>query len=394
MWIRFLLCMVLFPGVAFAAPAITDKTAAFIDGTTFSLTGTGFGAKSSVTPAVFDDFDSNDAGRQNGDEIKNKNCSHYNSWLNTSSDRIPTYTNQSNRKGSTLCSNNYLRGVTGENNSPMYVLFDASHQTNVLVDLWFRMIPDANLSGDESGQWQYKVWRIGDGSGENDVNAHFQHGWLNTNAGVDYSSIWKFSHNDGTPAPVWPSNAGQGDTTKNHTLNITGEWQHITIFLKSGVTPISGSANCYLADSRKTTDADLTMGTWVAGDIWIRGTFGWYLGTDSWSGSVPEIENSFDDIYVDNSWASIWIGNASTWSACTHREIQIPRGWDASGVSVTAIANQGSFDDCANVYAFVVDSTGAKSPGYGPFKIGTSCGEAQGGGSGTIKTGGTGTIGF
>ncbi|MCD6288604.1 MAG: hypothetical protein J7M12_05765, partial [Candidatus Hydrogenedentes bacterium] len=49
-------------------------------------------------------------------------------------------------------------------------------------------------------------------------------------------------------------------------------------------------------------------------------------------------------------------GNASTWSACTHREIQIPTAW--SNDTITFTVNQGSFP-YGTAYLYVVDSTGA-----------------------------------
>lgn len=69
----------------------------------------------------------------------------------------------------------------------------------------------------------------------------------------------------------------------------------------------------------------------------------------------------FDDIYITPTFARIEIGNASTYAACTHREIQIPTAWTATSVTVTA--NTGSFTDAETVYLFVIDADGTASPG-------------------------------
>jgi len=69
----------------------------------------------------------------------------------------------------------------------------------------------------------------------------------------------------------------------------------------------------------------------------------------------------FDDVYMDITWSRVMLGNASTFNACTHREPLIPTAWSTS--SITAYFNQGSFSNGQNVYVFVVDSTGAASPG-------------------------------
>ncbi len=72
---------------------------------------------------------------------------------------------------------------------------------------------------------------------------------------------------------------------------------------------------------------------------------------------------NYDDIFMNNTQARVEIGNASTWAACTMREIQIPTSWSASSIAVTV--NQGSFASDATAYLYVVDSTGAvNSSGY------------------------------
>lgn len=69
-----------------------------------------------------------------------------------------------------------------------------------------------------------------------------------------------------------------------------------------------------------------------------------------------------DDVYVDNTQARVMIGNASTLSSSTHREIQIPSAWATD--SITVIWNQGTFNDYETVYLFVIDSNGTASDGY------------------------------
>ena len=63
-----------------------------------------------------------------------------------------------------------------------------------------------------------------------------------------------------------------------------------------------------------------------------------------------------DDIYVDDTWARVMIGNASTFAASTVREIQIPSAW-ADG-SITVTVNRGSFADLSSAYLYVIDASG------------------------------------
>jgi len=48
-----------------------------------------------------------------------------------------------------------------------------------------------------------------------------------------------------------------------------------------------------------------------------------------------------DDVYIDTSWARVELGNASTYAASTHREIQVARTWADGSVSVNF--NPGTF---------------------------------------------------
>jgi hypothetical protein len=64
----------------------------------------------------------------------------------------------------------------------------------------------------------------------------------------------------------------------------------------------------------------------------------------------------FDDVYVDYTWARVELGNAATWAACTRREIQPPRQW--SDTQITVQLNKGAFANGQTVYAYVVDANG------------------------------------
>lgn len=77
-----------------------------------------------------------------------------------------------------------------------------------------------------------------------------------------------------------------------------------------------------------------------------------------------------DDVYLDNTWARVMIGNSSTWDGCTQKEPQIPSAWNSTNVAVTV--NTGAFSTGQTVYLYVIDANGSvNSKGY-PVTIGTS----------------------
>lgn len=89
---------------------------------------------------------------------------------------------------------------------------------------------------------------------------------------------------------------------------------------------------------------------------------------DSWEDSYADNNDFYiDDAYVADSWARVELGNAPTYSACTHREIQVPTSWSASQVSFAF--NSGSFQPGTTAYLFAVNPNGTPSAGY-PVTIG------------------------
>lgn len=75
---------------------------------------------------------------------------------------------------------------------------------------------------------------------------------------------------------------------------------------------------------------------------------------------VNEARIYCDNIYVDNTMARVELGNSATFSACTHREVQIPSAWSPTSVTVTL--NTGTFAN-GTAYLFVVDKDGVASAG-------------------------------
>jgi hypothetical protein len=76
----------------------------------------------------------------------------------------------------------------------------------------------------------------------------------------------------------------------------------------------------------------------------------------------------WSELYVDVTQARVELGNASTFSSCTHKEIQIPTAWSSGSLSFSA--NVGTFSPGSNVYLYVVDSNGSvNSNGY-PLVVG------------------------
>jgi len=84
--------------------------------------------------------------------------------------------------------------------------------------------------------------------------------------------------------------------------------------------------------------------------------------TDSGDVEADGTKVYMDDLYMDNTFARVMLGNASTFAASTTREIQVPTAWGAS--SITVQLNRGSFGASDAVWLYVIDSTNVPSAGY------------------------------
>jgi len=93
-------------------------------------------------------------------------------------------------------------------------------------------------------------------------------------------------------------------------------------------------------------------------------------------GSITKEKIYYDDIYLQfGTQARVEIGDSPEWSACTHREIQVPSAWSDGSIKITV--NQGSFQAGDTAYLFVVDSECNVNPTGFPIVIGKRYGNAQ-----------------
>jgi len=110
----------------------------------------------------------------------------------------------------------------------------------------------------------------------------------------------------------------------------------------------------------KASPTDGLVSMWAAGDQLLNDLSFWrYMSAATLS--AAQVDEYWDDLYVDSTWARVVIGDASTLSASTHREIQIPSAWSDSGITITI--NQGAFAPGDTAYLYVIDAAGVASEG-------------------------------
>ena len=314
------------------------------DGGVITIDGNDFGTKSTATPLVFENFDTNDTGRQDGDTLRGEDCSHYGSWRDSSWDHVPTFEADNNRTGSTLAGYYPLVAAdTSANHSNGWIDFSGSHQSTLLISVWIRYTY-ANVTG----VGNVKTYHVSDGIGDSDANISTHCGAGNNDP--DRGFFMQLSNGNGQKLPA------AGDSTRNFAYPNDGSWENNIFFIKAGDSGTANGSMIIWRDGSKLEDTS-SMITWTAGDSWQTFVMGYYVANYT----TGNIDIYADDIYIDNSWQSVWIGNSSTWSSCTHREVQIPTIWTKDRIELTF--NQGSFKAGETIYFFVVDNNGDPSNG-------------------------------
>lgn len=138
-----------------------------------------------------------------------------------------------------------------------------------------------------------------------------------------------------------------------------GNWHRFEAWIDLG-TP-NGGNGLYQVWKDTVTWGGVLSGTMITSDCsFAEAHVQHYYATDT--GTQPEANYWWDELYIDTSRARVEIGDASTWAASTHRELQTTSAW--SSTSVTFKLNRGSFPPGASVYLFVVDDSGVASAGY------------------------------
>ena len=181
-------------------------------------------------------------------------------------------------------------------------------------------------------------------------------------------SNWYISKS-GEPHP-WTPSTGLQFTINDDGASLENPDQNAhNFFWNSAVNDFAGAWSHIIIFNRYT---DLTTGRIVAYENNLGSAAVNYIGkTDLYTGTARNeafggyARNQtgatqwryFCDVYLDDTWACVFLGNASTSGACTAFEMQIPTAW-ADG-SITVTANLGAFGNNDTAWLYVLDSNGS-----------------------------------
>ncbi len=313
------------PNAQVAAPLVESLSGTVADGATIQITGTGFGAKPVAAPLKFDDFErgADDATIDGWDTYPGGETS-----------AKPTFSTTVTRENSrTSARANFVDGkwnsAIGIANTPL---------PRIYLDGWYYLDAPPPYSRN------HKPFRI---TSQDNLEPHLDY--------VMFCNGSLLTTTVGTADLKWlePTPA-----------TFSKRWAHIQGYFEQSSPTAQDGVMKFWVDGELLADQPVqTRKPEEAGTRWENVWIGQYLGHDA-DDACPGIGDSYaywDDVYVDTSQARVEIGDAPTYAASRHREIQLPRAWSDS--SITIEVNQGSFSDLSTLYVYVIDSAGRVSAG-------------------------------
>lgn len=316
------------PGVL----AITGVDGARSHGSALVLWGGGFGTKPSHTPWQWDSMDG-----AVGEELDTRG------WIVHQHTPRPTLQNDRVRPAAGARTSARLAYLGTDvtlfgfgPNTGNYLSLTPRSAANLrpfpvpaYIDFWMYYLPPTTALRD------IKFWRT--------------HG--NNSAGTP-NGRWGF------PGPTWSMAMGISNRPDWHISNMSNKWTHFQI-----------EFHCTENNTGRMKQWADCVSYWSANNFGfesngsLRGS--WVIEAQHLDGCTDGVQ-WVDDLYVDNTFARVEIGNNVNYDNCTHREIQIPTFW-ADG-SITVTLNRGSFGPSDSVYLFVTNSALQTTSGY-PIRL-------------------------
>jgi hypothetical protein len=325
-----------------AQPVLSSVIGTIAHGQTVTIQGSAFGAKPTAAPLAWEDFA--------GGTLKALTARGSPSLTLANADNLRTPFSIRNAR----C--DFKQGGGG-----CFFSYDAAVSSRWFVQYWVKLAPN----------WQ---WGTTTYNGGNDGMANVKFVRFFPTGSRNYSNVgYAFHGFAGNQTLRFVENgASTYRPIDLNTLLTPGSWHLIQVEFgeNSGVDRADGRLRLWidgqLYDDTRTLVTNVgTDGPAVNKRPFIIGLY------DSWPPSDAPVANMFGyyaDIYVDNTFARVEIGDAPRYDDCTHREIQYPLSWGAGSIAIRV--NQGAFAAGRTAYLFVVDDSGRVNPVGFPITFG------------------------
>ena len=315
---------------AIAAPSISKFSGTLKHGDLITVTGSNFGVKSQPQPLLYEDVESGKFSTWWSDTQELS----VNSDPQTQRDKYSKYNAVGNLKNNT---NIYWEGSKQQYES-----------TTWFTQYWFKISGNFSFSGLNTDPFSsVKFWRVWPANAIQSPAANTYLEWK-VNTGNDYTQAMVEVANDwrieSTPAA-------------NPQLYVhPGSWQNVEVEYRENSAPgvHDGILRAWVDGKQIFNLSDLNTSVIADERFKALGIVG--LFNSNRPKSSVDVFCYLDDAYIDNTWARIVLGNASTWDKSTVREVQIPTKWTDNEIIFTLSGN--SLDNKPS-YLYVKDATGA-----------------------------------
>lgn len=330
---RKLLILLLIPSIGYSTPAPSGASwsGTLNDGTAITITGTGFGTKSTPAPLVYDKFESGSI----------------NSYWTSDNDLAIVTSGPLRSSNSTR--HEHLSHIDGTDEG--YLSGQNTSYRKWLVSTWMRVETNFDwgttvFSSTNKFLSNIKIFRLWDPGAEVD-NLYVQYDGANNDC-------------------FWTTESVSGGGTARflstwRTVYTRGDWhQWIFRFYDSDVGSSNGTFNILVDGVQVANNTALKTrdGSSVFKRVQSVGFRNSWGASENGGGGVDpsdDAPNDFymDDVYVDNTWASVFISDSPTLAGATVREYCAPTAW--ADTSITCTVTEGTFNGASDtLYAYVM----------------------------------------
>ncbi len=320
--------MLLVAGQSVAQPQIEYMTGSVTDGSSVTLQGELFGQKVPAAPLRYDNFQNGTIGGALPTQSEG-------GWYYQAGTRQPAYSNARQRLADDMC-----------------VLQDYSEDYNKTIGLFRTDVDTLYITG-----WTYRDDYAGTAMNSENQKLWGNWGKFNVETGYGMPQCRVDTYFANGSGHMYAQDGNQ-DVMFNQSTNASmlDQWFRLERFMAMG-TPSGNNGHTFVKANLQTL-AEYRGSLYTTGEPYDYWVLGHYFSRTN--GALLRVY--WSELYVDNTLARIEMGNAPTWNACTHREIQIPSAWGQDTVTFTV--NQGTFLDGESVFLFVVDENDEPSPGF------------------------------
>jgi len=297
-------------------PAVTTLSGEFTTGQQVRMTGKNFGVKSPAAPLVFADFETG---------LQPSPLGQIRSWSDVES-------MQSSNEGA-----NGTKGAkASDGDGDWWFRVDRDDWTGDGKKIYIHRRERVNFMATDPGQ-EWKIWEMKPGSSD------VPNLYVAPNTGrVDVENLGAeggFWGNFASKTMGWMSTEIQFQAS-----SASNRKDGLLVLRSDGVEKARGSVMTRSSLSPRIMNTNFVV-QGVASD------------TDGWN---PRWSNNnrmwVDNVYVDNTWARIMLGDAPTYAACRKFDVQVPAAW--SDTTVTFVAQTGAFASGSRAYLYVFDKDG------------------------------------